>query len=406
MVAGYWNKPEETARALPGGALHTGDVGYMDEAGWFYIVDRKKDQINAGGYKVWPREVEDVLYEHEAVREAAVVGCPTQYRGETVKAFVSLRPGRTRRAEDELIAFCKERMAAYKYPRHDRVPRRDPEDGHRQAAAPRAARPRAFLTEASRRERRGAASLARCRSLESPGARRHAMAPERRRLLVAFGIALLLGVPFAGAYLAAARTASDLVATAALSALLFLDVLVPGLRAGHGAAFAGAPAEVLRTPDPPAHPGAARSSSLWAAILRGGSDGPLLAVVFAAVALVAAAVLPRIDQLVASRLGAGGAAGARGVGGGALLDGAGGRLRGALHPARRDRATPGCSSPAPTPPQFLDYLYFAVSVATTFGTTDVNVTNRVLRRTVTGQAVLAFAFNTVILALVLAVLSP
>jgi len=116
IVAGYWNKPEETARAIPGGALHTGDVGYMDAAGWFYIVDRKKDQINAGGYKVWPREVEDVLYEHEAVREAAVVGVADQYRGETVKAFVSLRPGRTV-TEDELIAFCKERMAAYKYPR-------------------------------------------------------------------------------------------------------------------------------------------------------------------------------------------------------------------------------------------------------------------------------------------------
>jgi long-chain acyl-CoA synthetase len=116
VVAGYWNKPEETAKAIPGGALHTGDVGYMDEQGWFYIVDRKKDQINAGGYKVWPREVEDVLYEHEAVREAAVVGVPDAYRGETVKAFVSLRPGRSV-TEEELIAFAKERMAAYKYPR-------------------------------------------------------------------------------------------------------------------------------------------------------------------------------------------------------------------------------------------------------------------------------------------------
>ena len=116
VVAGYWNKPEETAKALPGGALHTGDVGYMDEAGWFYIVDRKKDQINAGGYKVWPREVEDVLYEHEAVREAAVVGVPDPYRGETVKAFVSLRPGWTAEPE-ELIAFTRERRAAYKYPR-------------------------------------------------------------------------------------------------------------------------------------------------------------------------------------------------------------------------------------------------------------------------------------------------
>ena len=116
VVVGYWNKPEETAKALPDGSLHTGDVGYMDAQGWFYIVDRKKDQINAGGYKVWPREVEDVLYEHDAVREAAVVGVPDEYRGETVKAFVSLRPGKTV-TEQELIAFTKERMAAYKYPR-------------------------------------------------------------------------------------------------------------------------------------------------------------------------------------------------------------------------------------------------------------------------------------------------
>jgi long-chain acyl-CoA synthetase len=116
VVPGYWNKPEETEHALPGGALHTGDVGYMDAGGWFYIVDRKKDQINAGGYKVWPREVEDVLYQHEAVREAAVVGVPDAYRGETVKAFVSLRPGKTATAE-ELIGFCRSQMAAYKYPR-------------------------------------------------------------------------------------------------------------------------------------------------------------------------------------------------------------------------------------------------------------------------------------------------
>jgi len=126
VVSGYWNKPEETEKAIPGGALHTGDVGYMDEQGWFYIVDRKKDQINAGGYKVWPREVEDVLYEHEAVREAAVVGVADEYRGETVKAFVSLRAGKSV-SEEELIAFCKQRMAAYKYPRYieflDEIPK-------------------------------------------------------------------------------------------------------------------------------------------------------------------------------------------------------------------------------------------------------------------------------------------
>ncbi|MGI5128222.1 class I adenylate-forming enzyme family protein [Pseudonocardia sp. CA-107938] len=126
VVVGYWNKPEETAKALPGGALHTGDVGYMDAQGWFYIVDRKKDQINAGGYKIWPREVEDVLYEHPAVREAAVVGVPDEYRGETVTAFVSLRAGAAATPE-EIIAFARERMAAYKYPRQveilDEIPK-------------------------------------------------------------------------------------------------------------------------------------------------------------------------------------------------------------------------------------------------------------------------------------------
>jgi long-chain acyl-CoA synthetase len=116
VVAGYWGKPDETAANLPGGALKSGDVGFMNPEGWVFIVDRKKDMINASGYKVWPREVEDVLAEHPAVRESAVVGVPDEKRGETVKAFVSLRPGATATPE-ELIAHCKERMAAYKYPR-------------------------------------------------------------------------------------------------------------------------------------------------------------------------------------------------------------------------------------------------------------------------------------------------
>ncbi|MDQ2795658.1 MAG: AMP-binding protein [Actinomycetota bacterium] len=116
VVSGYWDKPEETEHAIPGGALHTGDVGFMDDDGWFYLADRKKDLINAAGYKVWPRDVEDVLYGHGAVREAAVVGVPDEYRGETVKAFVSLKPGESV-TEESLIAFCKERIAAYKYPR-------------------------------------------------------------------------------------------------------------------------------------------------------------------------------------------------------------------------------------------------------------------------------------------------
>ncbi|MFI5048071.1 MAG: long-chain fatty acid--CoA ligase [Acidimicrobiia bacterium] len=116
VVAGYWNQPEATAGAMPDGELRTGDIGFMDERGWVYVVDRKKDMIIASGYKVWPREVEDVLYTHPAVREAAVVGVPDSYRGETVKAFVSLRPGSDASAE-ELIGFCRERLAAYKYPR-------------------------------------------------------------------------------------------------------------------------------------------------------------------------------------------------------------------------------------------------------------------------------------------------
>jgi long-chain acyl-CoA synthetase len=116
VVLGYWGKPEETRHALPERVLHSGDVGFMTPEGWVFIVDRKKDMINASGYKVWPREVEDVLYEHPAVREAAVVGVADEYRGETVKAFVSFKPGLSA-TEDELIAHCKERMAAYKYPR-------------------------------------------------------------------------------------------------------------------------------------------------------------------------------------------------------------------------------------------------------------------------------------------------
>ncbi|WOX15387.1 class I adenylate-forming enzyme family protein [Streptomyces sp. N50] len=116
VTPGYWNKPEETADKLVDGELHTGDMGLMDEDGWFYLVGRKSDMIIASGYKVWPREVEDVLLGHRAVREAAVIGVPDEYRGQTVKAFVSLQPGRTT-SPDALIVFCRDRMAAYKYPR-------------------------------------------------------------------------------------------------------------------------------------------------------------------------------------------------------------------------------------------------------------------------------------------------
>jgi long-chain acyl-CoA synthetase len=118
IVAGYWEKPEETANAIRDGYLYTGDVAKMDEEGWFYLVDRKKDMIIASGYKVWPREVEDALYQHPAVREAGVVSAPDAYRGETVIAYVALKSGfEGKVTPEELIEFCKQRMANYKYPR-------------------------------------------------------------------------------------------------------------------------------------------------------------------------------------------------------------------------------------------------------------------------------------------------
>ncbi|WP_019885063.1 AMP-binding protein [Streptomyces purpureus] len=120
VVPGFWKLPEATAEAFPDGELRTGDIGFMDADGWLYVVDRKKDMINASGFKVWPREVEDVLYTHPAVREAAVVGVPDAYRGETVKAYVSLRPGVSAEPA-ELSAYCAERLAAYKYPREVEV---------------------------------------------------------------------------------------------------------------------------------------------------------------------------------------------------------------------------------------------------------------------------------------------
>lgn len=116
VVPGYWQLPEESAHAVRDGWLYTGDVGKTTADGWLFVVDRLKDMINAGGYKVFPRDVEDVLYRHPGVREASVVGVPDEYRGETVKAFVSLtRDGAA--SPEELVDFCKSHLAAYKYPR-------------------------------------------------------------------------------------------------------------------------------------------------------------------------------------------------------------------------------------------------------------------------------------------------
>ncbi len=118
VMKGYWKMDEETKKVLINGWLLTGDMAKMDEDGYFYIVDRKKDMIIAGGYNIYPREVEEVLYEHPAIMEAAVVGVPDPYRGETVKAFIVLKPEyRGKVTEEEIVKFCRERLAAYKVPR-------------------------------------------------------------------------------------------------------------------------------------------------------------------------------------------------------------------------------------------------------------------------------------------------
>ncbi|HKS46992.1 MAG TPA: AMP-binding protein [Amycolatopsis sp.] len=117
VMKGYWGLPEATTQAFHDGYFRTGDVATRDHDGWFFVIDRLKDMINASGYKVWPREVEEFLLQHPDIREAAVVGVADAYRGESVKAFVVLRAG-SRLNPDDVIAFAKTRMAAYKYPRH------------------------------------------------------------------------------------------------------------------------------------------------------------------------------------------------------------------------------------------------------------------------------------------------
>lgn len=116
IMKGYWNKPEETAQVLRDGWLLTGDLGYMDEEGYFYVVDRKKDMIIAGGLNIYPREVEEVLYEHPDVQEVVVAGIPDPYRGETVKAYIVLRKGASISTE-EMDQFARKHLAAYKVPR-------------------------------------------------------------------------------------------------------------------------------------------------------------------------------------------------------------------------------------------------------------------------------------------------
>jgi long-chain acyl-CoA synthetase len=115
LMKGYHNMPTETANTLRAGWLFTGDIARMDEDGYFYIVDRKKELIKPGGYQVWPREVEEVIAENPKVLEVGVAGVPDAYRGETVKAWVVVKPGQSL-TEEEVRAWCKERMAAFKVP--------------------------------------------------------------------------------------------------------------------------------------------------------------------------------------------------------------------------------------------------------------------------------------------------
>ncbi|MGF9975700.1 AMP-binding protein [Viridibacillus arvi] len=116
VMKGYWNRPEDTEMAMRDGWFLTGDLGYMDDKGYFYVVDRKKDIIIAGGFNIYPREIEEVLYEHEAVQECVALGVPDPYRGETVKALIVLKEG-MKVTEEEFNKYCRENLAAFKVPR-------------------------------------------------------------------------------------------------------------------------------------------------------------------------------------------------------------------------------------------------------------------------------------------------
>jgi long-chain acyl-CoA synthetase len=116
VMKGYWNNPVETANHIKDGWLHTGDIATQDEDGYLYIVDRKKDMIIAGGYNIYPREIDEVLFQHPKIKEAISIGVPDEYRGETVKAFVVLNEGETATAE-EIVEFCRASLAAYKAPK-------------------------------------------------------------------------------------------------------------------------------------------------------------------------------------------------------------------------------------------------------------------------------------------------
>ncbi|HDZ23174.1 MAG: long-chain fatty acid--CoA ligase [Deltaproteobacteria bacterium] len=116
VMQSYWDNPEETSQQLKDGWLHTGDIAVQDEDDYFFIVDRKKDMIIAGGYNIYPREIDEVLYQHPKVADAATIGIPDEYRGETVKAFIVAKQGQTL-TEEEITTFCTEKLAPYKRPK-------------------------------------------------------------------------------------------------------------------------------------------------------------------------------------------------------------------------------------------------------------------------------------------------
>jgi long-chain acyl-CoA synthetase len=116
IMQGYWNNPQETAGQLKNGWLYTGDIAVRDEDDYFFIVDRKKDMVIAGGFNIYPREIDEVLFQHPKIQEAVSVGITDKYRGETVKAYIVLKPGE-KATEEEIISFCKEKLAAYKVPK-------------------------------------------------------------------------------------------------------------------------------------------------------------------------------------------------------------------------------------------------------------------------------------------------
>jgi long-chain acyl-CoA synthetase len=116
IMKGYWKKPEATEEAFRGGRFHTGDIGFLDQDGFVTLVDRKKDMILSGGFNVFPRNIEEAVYEHPGVAEVTVIGIPDAYRGQSAKAFIALKPGQPPFGIDELKAFLADKLAKYEMP--------------------------------------------------------------------------------------------------------------------------------------------------------------------------------------------------------------------------------------------------------------------------------------------------